>query len=384
VNGPRIGRYRGIPVRAHPSVLVVVALVAVLLAQNVLPAAAHGAATPAYWAVAVATACLLMASLLAHELAHALLARRYAVRVKDITLWALGGVTTFEDEPPTPRADALIAIAGPVTSLVLGGVFVVGTLSCDPGWLHGLPAVALDWLAVTNVLLGLFNLVPAPPLDGGRALRAWQWARSGDRDDATEKTAAVGQAFGFGLVALGVVITMSGYLTGLWLVLVGWFITSSATIERRQSRTFHKLRDVRVRDVMTARPVIAPGWWTVDAFVAHLAADDVHHRVFPVVDFEGRPVGVVSLARLAAAQQAARQAARLEDAAVPIASCARARSDEPLTEVLRRNGVRPDELLLVVDDEVLAGILTNADVARAVELSRLDVTPAAGADRPPA
>jgi hypothetical protein len=183
-----------------------------------------------------------------HELAHALLARRFGVRVKDITLWALGGMTAFEEEPPTPRAAALVAVAGPVVSLLLGGVFVVGAFSVDPSWLGGLPAVALNWLAVMNILLGLFNLVPAAPLDGGRVLRAWLWSRIGDRDKATARAATVGQAFGFGLVVLGVVTLMSGYLGGLWLArdgpaalaAPGRCRSAGSTLARRGRRTAHR------------------------------------------------------------------------------------------------------------------------------------------------
>lgn len=377
MNGVPLGRLRGISVKAHWSVLVIVVLLATLLAENVLPTAASGATDLAYWAVAVATACLFMGSLLAHELAHAVMARSVGVRVKDITLWALGGMTTFEEEPPTPRANALVAVAGPVASLALGGVFVVGRFSVDPTWLGGLPAVALDWLAVMSILLGLFNLVPATPLDGGRVLRAWLWSRSGDRDEATARAAAVGRAFGFGLIVLGVVMMMSGYLSGLWFALIGWFISQSAAAERQQALIFGKLRDITVRDVMSVQPVVAPGWWTVDAFVAHLAEERVRHSTFPVVDFDGRPVGVVSLPRLATLPRAS----RLQDAAVPLDQRSRADAAEPLTEVLRRTNLHPGKMVVVMDHGALAGVLTLADIARTVDLRRLDVTSAVGSDR---
>lgn len=374
MNGVPLGRCRGIPVKAHWSVLVILALLAALLAGNVLPGAAGDATAPVYWIVAITVAAVLMVSLLAHELAHALLARRFGVRVKSVTLWALGGVTTFDEEPVTPRANALVAAAGPVVSLVLGGLFVVAARCVDPTWLYGLAIVALNWLAAMNVLLGLFNLLPAAPLDGGRVLRALLWARTGDRDKATAMAAAVGQALGFGLIGWGFVTMMSGYFSGVWLALVGWFILGSASAERQQAQVFGKLRGVTVRDVMTPHPVIAPGWWTVDAFAAHLADDGVRHRVFPVVDFEGRPVGVVGLPELAGA----RSAARIQDAVRPLDRRTRADAAEPLTDVLRRTTLRPGGAVAVVEDGKLAGVLTLADISRAVDLSRLGVKPTAG------
>jgi Zn-dependent protease len=377
VNGVLLGRFHGIAVKAHWSVPVTVVLLAALLAESVLPAAARGATAPAYWVVAVVTTCVLMGSLLAHELAHAMLARRFGVRVNDITLWALGGMTAFEEEPPTPRAAALVAVAGPVVSLLLGGVFVVGAFSVDPSWLGGLPAAALNWLAVMNILLGLFNLVPAAPLDGGRVLRAYLWSRIGDRDKATSRAATVGRAFGSGLVVLGVVTLMSGYLGGLWLALVGWFLAGTAAAERQQAQVFGRLRDMKVRDVMSAHPVIAPGWWTVDAFATHVAADGVRHRFFPVVDFDGRPVGVVGLPRLATAQQHS----RIQDAAVPLDQRSRAEAGERLTDVLRRASLRPGTVVVIVEHGALVGVLTPTDIARTMDLCRLGVAPAIGSDR---
>lgn len=183
------------------------------------------------------------------------MARRFGVRVKSITLWVLGGLALFEDEPPTPRASALVAAAGPAMSVVLSGVFLLGATTTSPAWLGGLPLIGLTWLAVTNLLLGLFNLLPAAPLDGGRLLRAWLWRRSGDRELATVKSASVGLVLGYVLIGLGVAELIAwGTIGGVWLAIIGWFITSSAYAERQQAQVLGKLEGVRVGDVMTPDP----------------------------------------------------------------------------------------------------------------------------------
>jgi Zn-dependent protease len=276
-----LGRYAGTPVRAHWSVLVIMTLLTVLLAQDALPAAAAGAAVWAYWLTAFAVTVLLMACLLVHELAHATLARRLGVRVTSITLWALGGMAAFTDDPPTPKASARIAGAGPAASFVLSGVFLVAASLTSLAWLGSLPMIGFSWLAVTNLLLGAFNL-PAAPLDGGRLLHAWLWRRSGDKEQATVRATTVGQFFGYLLVGLGIAVLLAGgALVGVWLAVLGWFITTAAVTERVQSQLSTKLDGIRVRDVMTPDPVIAPGWWTIEAFADHVTTAHVRHRAFP-------------------------------------------------------------------------------------------------------
>lgn len=368
-----LGRYAGIPIRVHWSVLLIVALLTYLLAGDVLPVAAPGAAPVAYWLTALVAAVLLLACLLGHELAHAVLAHRSGIRVTSITLWAIGGVTAFADEPPTPKASAVVAAAGPVASIALGGVFGLATAVTSPVWWDGLPATAFAWLAVANVVLGVFNLLPAAPLDGGRLLHAWLWHRSGDRARATVRAATAGQLFGYLLIGLGVAELFSGALIGgVWLAALGWFIAGAATAEGTQAQVRAGLADVLVRDVMTSAPVVAPGWWTIDAFADHVATAGIRHRVFPVTGFDGKPVGVVSLAALASARGRSDQQSRLSDAARPLSPRTTARAGEKLTDVLRRAGSLTDrDALVVVEDHVLVGILTTADIVRAMELTRL-------------
>ena len=199
----RLGHVGGITVGAHWSVAVILVIIAQVLAVSVLPAA-HPHERPAvYWTSGIIAAALFLASLLAHELAHALVARRSGVTVRSVTLWMLGGVTDLEGEPPTAGADFRIALAGPVASLAAGGIcYGLGAAVHAAGG-PALVVAAASWLAVMNVVLAVFNLLPGAPLDGGRVLRAILWRRYGDRERAERGAARAGQALGVVMMALG-------------------------------------------------------------------------------------------------------------------------------------------------------------------------------------
>jgi Zn-dependent protease len=210
----------------------ILVLFAEVLATSALPAARPGHSASAYWLFGVVTAVVFLITVVAHEVAHAFTARHFGIRVKGITLWMLGGVTELDGESPSPRADAVVAAAGPATSIGLGA------LSAGLAWWvggSGLLDAALAWLAGVSVFLGLFNLLPAAPLDGGRLLRALLWRRYDDRARAGYVTARVGRGIGFILIALGVVeLILTGSLAGLWFGFVGWFIVGSATVRTLQ------------------------------------------------------------------------------------------------------------------------------------------------------
>lgn len=363
--GIPLGRYGGVPVSAHWSVLVIVFLLTEILAVTVLPDAAPGHPKLAYLGVALAGAIVFLATLLAHELAHALLARHYGMPVKRITLWMLGGMTELGGDSPSPRADALIALVGPVTSLGLGGVFVL--LEWLAGW-GGLLGSALGWLAAVNILLGAFNLLPGAPLDGGRVLRAVLWRHYRDRIRAVDVTARVGRVLGIALVALGLLEVLAGYFAGLWLALVGWFIMSGAASER-YTVLVDQLRGLHVRDVMDTPVTIAPGWLTVADWVDQLAPEQLRHPLFPVIGFSGQLEGVLTAQDLGRVRPEERAAVRIRDVGRRSLATLTVAPDAPLTDVaapLRLRGVA-----VVLDGTQIVGTVTEADLLRAGNLARL-------------
>ena len=359
-----LGRLRGVPIGAHWSVLVILALVADLLASSILPSTVKDASGTAYWAVGVVVAVAFLLSLVAHEAAHAIVARRAGMTVRSITLWMLGGVTALEGDPPDARSDFRIAVAGPAVS------FVCAALSAAVGL--GLRVIAAPevlvagfvWLAVTNVMLAVFNLLPGAPLDGGRVLRAVVWRRTGDRDRAELVATRGGRATGLLLIWLGIAeaIATANLVGGLWFMLIGWFLMSAASVEQAASVGHHALEGLTVADVMQTPTVCLPAYQEVAVAARRVVEAD--EDWFPVVDFEGQPVGFVSTDQMVRAIRHGRGDVTVMDVAVRLTPAMVAAPDELLIEALRRGGVRG--LLAVVEDGRLVGIVTPIVVNRAL------------------
>ena len=305
-----LGRWAGVRVSAHWSVLFGWLLFAELLAVSVLPEARPGQSAAAYWLAAVATALVFFGFVLAHELAHAATARHFGVDIHSVTLWMLGGVSELTHEPPTPRADALIAAAGPATSLLLGAVTEVVSI-----WLgSGLVAVSIGWLGAANIVLAVFNLLPGAPLDGGRLLRALLWWHYHDRPRAVVAATRAGRGLGITLSILGILEVLAGSWAGLWLVFIGWFVTGAAAAEQARLRR-EIMRGVPARAVMVPIVLVAPEWWTAEQFFSRLSADAAAQPVFPLVDFDGRITGALTLPDLAALPADQRGERRLREVA---------------------------------------------------------------------
>ncbi|WP_019808368.1 site-2 protease family protein, partial [Saccharomonospora halophila] len=369
----RLGTLAGIRVGVHWSVLGILIILVVALGVARWPLLVPGYPTAAYVAAAVVAALLFLGSLLAHELSHAVVARRHDVEVDDITLWLLGGVAKLRSDARTPRADLRIAAAGPLTSLLVAALFgllAVLLVTVDAGVLIvGIAA----YLAAINVVLAVFNLIPAAPLDGGRILRAALWAWKGDRARAAIWSARAGRGFGFGLTLLGawrLLFTGSG--DGLWWILIGLFIVTVARAEEQQAALGATLGEVRVGDVMSADPDTADGGLTVQDFL-HGVALVRRHSAFPLVDAEGGLEGLVTLNRLRSVPAGARTETTLRAIACPPAEIPTSHPDEPLTELLTRMQGCADGRALVYDGGTLVGIVTPTDVSHAVTLRGLGV-----------
>jgi Zn-dependent protease len=363
-----LGRLAGVAVGAHWSVVIVLGLIAGLLGYRILPDAAPGYPPAWYWITATLTALCFLVSLLAHELTHAVLARHYGMGVKRITLWMLGGAAELDGEPPSPKADLLIAAGGPAASLVVGGACFGGGYLAQ-GWLPTLAVSGLVWLGVTNLILGVFNLLPGAPLDGGRVLRAAVWMHTGDRARAAVIAAKAGQLLGVALIALGLAETFFlGQWTGLWLTFLGWFLMGAAQVEIAGGLARERLGDLRARAIMDPHPVSAAGWWTVQAFLDQTAGT-ARCRLFPVVSFDGTPSGVVSLSELTRMTPQQRLVTRVADVSRPPQL---AGVDDRVTDLLRKTSLRHGrDLLLVVADGHLAGTISTEDIQRTLELAAM-------------
>src|SRR5215510_357107 len=252
--GLRLGRIAGVSIELHYSWLSIAVLVVLSLAGHFHVTNPEWSAAVT-WSLAIITTALFFASIVVHELSHAAVAKSKGIPVRSIMLFALGGVAKIERESSDPKSEFWVAFVGPVTSIVLGVIFLL--LAAAFGWRPrvGTPALpaeaALVWLGYINIALAVFNMIPAYPLDGGRVLRAIVWSITGNVVHATRIAAGVGQFIGFGFIVLGLLRFFSGAgFGGLWLAFIGWFISQAAGVSSAETQALSALSNVRVRDLM--------------------------------------------------------------------------------------------------------------------------------------
>jgi Zn-dependent protease/CBS domain-containing protein len=370
-----LGSVRGIRIEANWSVALIFALIAFGLATLQFPSVNPRQSALTYAIAAILTAVAFFASLLAHELAHSLVARRYGLRVEKITLWVLGGVSQLSGEVPSPGSEVWIAGVGPLTSLVLGGIFIgAAVLFAGTGparaSVPGVFETALAYLGITNVALAAFNVIPAAPLDGGRLLRAVIWWRTGDRVKATVWASRAGQVFGWAFIVGGVyAFFTTRQWTWLWFAFIGWFLAGSASAEAQQAVVTGQLRGIRASQIMTPDPVTVPGSATVSDFLdGHLFR--ARHQGFPVIQ-EGRGVtGLVTVNRIRQVPPEDRDRITIADIACPLADVATAAPDDSVADLLPRLTACTDRRALVFRDGRLAGIISPSDIARMLDRLR--------------
>ena len=316
------------------------------------------------------------------------MARRHGVAVRGIVLWLFGGVAQLEGDTPDARSELQIAAAGPATSLGIAAIAAVLAWFLDLLGASSLMVAAVSWLAGINALLAVFNLLPAFPLDGGRILRALLWRRWSDRLRATAVAAKVGQIAGYGVIAVGALefLVGGGALGGIWLALVGWFITVAArrqnewVIDRAQAER-SAVGQLRVADAMTAEPVAVSADLTVETLVEHYVPT---HRFssFPIADGDGRTVGLATVRRIGALRRDRWAAAPISLAAATPEEIVWCTPADSLAEVTVRMNDSPDRRALAMDGNRLVGILTPSDVEWALRHARLFGDSAAHAGAP--
>ncbi|GAA4616948.1 site-2 protease family protein [Saccharopolyspora hordei] len=374
-----VGRFAGVRIGLHWSVLGIVALVAVGLGGFVLPTEMPGRSPIAYAVCGTAAAVLLVCSVLVHELAHAVVARRNGVAVAGITLWLLGGVARLRGEARSAGADFRIAAVGPASSAALALVLGAGVVAAIRFGADELVVAVLSYLAVLNAVLAVFNLVPAAPLDGGRVLRAVLWAWRGDRFRAAVWSAWAGRGFGFLLITAGVVEVLMRSAAGVWWVLLGLFVVNTAAAEERQARTGLALAGVAVADVMSSPVETAAAEQSVAQSSRDPAASH-RHPVLPVVDSRGQVRGAVTLDRLRAVPEHERATTAVIQVAEPLEEVTTAEPGESLALVLPRLSGAARGRVLVCAGGRLHGIVAPSDIARVLADHSLTASLPASAD----
>ncbi|MBO4206455.1 site-2 protease family protein [Micromonospora echinofusca] len=366
----RLGRIAGVPVGVNWSVLVIFGLIAWGLSARQFPQAYPGEPGWAYLLAGLSAAVVFFAGLLAHEVSHAVVAKRNGLGVSGITLWLFGGVAELRGDAPNPGAELRIAGVGPLVSLLIGFFFGAIAVALAVVGQDGLLVGAFAWLGGINLILAVFNVLPAAPLDGGRLLRAAVWKWTGDRNRAAVVAARAGWGLGALLIAFGLWQFLAGAAVGgLWLALIGWFLIGAAGMEERQARMGAALRGVRVADVMTPQPQTVAAGVSVADFVDHYLFA-YRHSALPLTE-DDRPVGLVTLDRVRGIPTDRRAGTTLGEVSCRADELVLARPDEELTDLLPRLSECADGRALVVADGRLVGIVSPSDISRAVQRATL-------------
>lgn len=362
----RLGRVFGIEIGLHPSWFVIFAIVTYSMAVGELPRVFPGWDQVMYWAIGAVISILFFVSVLLHELSHSLVARRFGLRVRDITLFIFGGATALEDEAKRPRDEALMAAAGPLTSLALGAAL----WGIDVLVANEYVAAIVGWLGFINITLGIFNLIPGFPMDGGRILRALIWKLRGDRYAATRNAAAVGRAFGYLLIAGGVFMLFNGsdLFGGIWLALIGWFLSNAAEATTAQVGIERSLTGIKVRSVMEPDPPSVSPNETVATLVNERLMRG-ESRSFLVRHDDGGLNGIVTLSDVRRVPREHWEGARVVDIMTRYDDLATIGPDEEVMEGLQRLQEREVNQLPVVTDggRTVIGLLTRAGILRLIE-----------------
>lgn len=369
----RVGRIGGIEIKIDASWVFIAVLIAYsfyLRLDALYPDQLEPGSTVA---LAVASAVAFFASVVLHELAHSFMARHRGIPVRGITLFLFGGATEAKVDARAPRDEFAITIVGPLTSLALAATLgLAANLAGDTA--DPVPGM-IGYLAWLNLFLAVFNLVPGLPLDGGRVLRAALWASTGSLERATRIAARGGQIVGWTLIGIGVLNVLAGFLGGLWLAAIGWFLSQAAQLSYTQTIIDRLLRGVVAEDMMTRDLVAIPGHLTLqDAIDGYFLRHD--HSAFPVTE-DGVVTGLLSLRRLRQVDPAERARQRVKDVVAPLAGMPTVTVDTPMNKVMECFERSPDARVLVRGPgERVEGIITAHDVARWLrrgqELGRVD------------
>ncbi len=333
------------------------------LAVAYFPITLEGYATETYWWMGIAGMIGLFISLVFHEMSHSLVARVYGLEISGITLFVFGGVAEMTEEPSSPSAEFFMAIAGPLASLLLSGIFLLLATLISTLTLAAPAEAVLRYLALLNLVLAVFNMLPGFPLDGGRVLRAFLWWRWNDLRRATRMAAQIGGGAGWVLIGLGILSAFTGNLImGIWWFLLGLFLRGAAANAYFQVQTRQTLAGESVRRFMVHDLITVPGNLSVAEFVEDYVY--VHlHDMFPVVQ-DSRLIGSVSLRQVQGVPRENWAGTRLRDIAEPAGHNNTVDVETDAMDALKKMRQNGASRLLVTSDGALVGILTLKDLMR--------------------
>jgi Zn-dependent protease/CBS domain-containing protein len=361
--GKRIELFKllGFSVKVDLSWAVIAVLVTWTLAAGVFPGQFPDLPRATYWMMGVAGMAGLFLSIVLHELAHSLVARRFGIPMTGITLFIFGGVAEMDEEPPDARSEFFMAIAGPLASVAIAVVcFIVYRAGQRLGWPVAVYGVFME-LAWVNGILVAFNMVPAFPLDGGRVLRSVLWRYRGSLRQATRITSQIGAAFGVALIAVGILAFMGGNaIGGMWYFLIGMFLRGAAQMSYQQLLLRQALEGERVSRFMKTDPITVPPELPIDALVNDYVYRHTH-KMFPVVD-AGKLLGCVTTQGIRGVPREAWHERKVRDIVEPCSGANTVRPDADAMKALANMARQQVSRAMVVDDGRLVGMITLKDM----------------------
>jgi Zn-dependent protease/CBS domain-containing protein len=365
----RIARIGGIQIGLHVSWFVIFGLVLWSLSNVYFPVRHPEWETRLHWLAGLITTILFFVSVLLHEVAHSIVARRVGIEVHEITLFIFGGVASLTREADKPRHEFSIAVAGPLASLLLAvlfGAVLMASRNVSGAWIT-IPAIAF-WLAVINLMLAVFNLLPAFPMDGGRALRALIWGATRDHWLATRISAGLGQGVAYLMILGGILLAISGAVfNAIWIILVGVFLSNAANSGYKQAKMKEQLRGITVDEAMT-RSVQA-----VDPAIslreAYLNFFQVHKmRVLPVVEHNGQLVGVLPYEALRRIPVQSWEGTSVAEAMMAVSETTTVSPEDALDSVIDSLDNQETDETPVVEHGHVVGLLTRSGVFEILQL----------------
>jgi len=362
----KLGKIMGIPVRIHYTLWLVFILIAWSLAYGYMPRQYPGLSTVTYWEIGIGSAIILFGSILIHELSHSYVAKKHGLPIARITLFFFGGVSEMTEEPQDPGLEVKMAIAGPLMSFliagILGGVWYISEMTKT---LVPITAI-LGYGALINGILGVFNLIPAFPLDGGRVFRGSLWRRSGNLIGATKLATRVSEILSLLMMFGGfILIIFTDFVDGLWIVVLGWFIKSGAETSLRQTLIGETLSGVTVNDLMTRNVYTISPDITVDQLVSDYFLVN-RHQGYPVIR-DGKILGVVTLQSVRAIPKDRRSLTKVEQAISHGEAAICVKPTLSALDAMHKMVKERVGRLLVMEEGSLIGIVTRGDLMRTIQ-----------------
>ncbi|NOX17815.1 MAG: site-2 protease family protein [Chlorobi bacterium] len=357
-NQVRFGKLFGIPLTVDYSWFLVLFFITWILAGSYFPTEYKGWSHFYYWAIGGITSILFFVSVLLHEIGHSVVAKRFDYNVKQIKLFIFGGISEIGEEPRNPKEEFLISVAGPVVTFLLAGFFYgLADLAKGNEYLYAL----FHYLGLINLFLGVFNILPGFPLDGGRILRAIIWARTKDFDKANKFAAGVGRIFGFFVIMIGFFEMMAGFFfDGLWLSFIGWFLESAAFAQIQKEQLSKYFAGHTVEEALTKSYGLVPS----DTTIAEFIQDEIltrHRRAF-VVEEAGKYLGLLTIHDIKNIPQTEWDNTNVTEIMKPLSEVKRVDINFPLSDALKEMDKEGVNQMPVFEGDKIVGMLSRESI----------------------